>query len=189
VRKAHDLGGRHGFGRVVVAVAEPVFHQMWEGRVHGIVRHLTQKGVFHFDEFRHAQEQLPADQLRRGYYERWLAALERLVPRKLARGGHRALRETHTGLNFKVGDAVVAQVPPASRHTRIPAYAQNRVGLIESIHAPAKLPDTNALQLSADWEPVYTVVFRAEDLWESGERRHRVSVDLWQRYLRKVPTA
>jgi nitrile hydratase len=55
---------------------------------------------------------------------------------------------------------------------------------VESVHGPFRLPDTRALGSSIDWEPVYTVVFEARELWgPKAEPNARVSVDLWQSYL------
>ena len=34
---AHDMGGAHGFGRVVPEPEEPVFHADWERRVFALV--------------------------------------------------------------------------------------------------------------------------------------------------------
>jgi nitrile hydratase accessory protein len=62
---------------------EPVFNQPWESRVFGIAVALCERGLYDWDEFRDRliAEISAAD--RRGdpstYYERFLAALERLM--------------------------------------------------------------------------------------------------------------
>src|SRR4029453_16652652 len=38
---AHDLGGMHGFGPVVLEPDEPVFHQEWERRVFALSLAMT----------------------------------------------------------------------------------------------------------------------------------------------------
>jgi nitrile hydratase subunit beta len=76
----HDMGGMHGFGRVVVEENEPVFHEPWEGRVLAIALLVRSAGLANVDAFRHAIERMdPADYLTLGYYGRWLDALERLL--------------------------------------------------------------------------------------------------------------
>ena len=75
----HDMGGMHGFGRVAVEPNEPVFHARWEGTVRALMSG-TLNRFYNLDEFRHAQERMPAARyLDASYYERWLAALETLL--------------------------------------------------------------------------------------------------------------
>lgn len=182
----HDMGGTRGHGHVVVEVDEPVYHERWEGRVHGMMRRLLGAGLFNLDQFRHVVERLPAAQyLQFGYYQRWLAALERLVLEK-AEARMLPLPERHAGQTFRPGDRVVTRDVQAPGHTRLPRYGGGKSGVVESVHGPFKLPDTHALLLSVDWEPVYTVVFEARELWGPKAERHaRVSIDLWQSYLER----
>lgn len=78
----HDLGGMHGFGPVEREDHEPVFHAPWERTVLAMMR-VGQANVFNLDEFRHAIERMdPAEYLASSYYERWLAAIERLYVEK-----------------------------------------------------------------------------------------------------------
>lgn len=78
---AHDLGGMHGFGPVVSeGVAEPAFHEPWEGRVHGMVVALIAGRNRGSGSFRHAIERMGNERyLTTSYYEHWLAGLERLL--------------------------------------------------------------------------------------------------------------
>lgn len=79
----HDMGGMHGFGHVEPEPNEPVFHGDWEKTVYAISRVGGARGVFTGDEFRYAIERLPpAQYLASSYYERWIAALERLFVEK-----------------------------------------------------------------------------------------------------------
>jgi nitrile hydratase len=72
----HDMGGMHGFGKVVAEANEPIFHGRWEGRVLGLQRSLLYSRAWNIDVFRDAQERLPASvYLSASYYERWLLAL------------------------------------------------------------------------------------------------------------------
>jgi nitrile hydratase len=79
----HDMGGMHGFGPVVREAHEPVFHGDWERRVQGVMRTALARGLYNLDEMRHGIERMaPAAYLAASYYERWLAAAERLLAEK-----------------------------------------------------------------------------------------------------------
>ncbi len=79
----HDMGGMHGFGKILPEVDEAVFHGDWEGRVLGLQRALLYTRAFNIDMFRDAQEKLPAEvYLRASYYERWLLALTQCAVKK-----------------------------------------------------------------------------------------------------------
>jgi len=189
VNGVHDMGGTHGHGALAVEYDEPVYHQAWEGRVYGLMRGLLRAGLFNLDEFRHAQERLPpAQYLESSYYERWLAALELLVRETGAEVPHEALPEREIEPRFNPGDRVLTKNLNPSGHTRLPRYARDKHGVVESVHGPFKLPDTNAHHLSLDWEPAYTVVFEARELWgEQAETRQTLSIDLSQSYLEEEP--
>jgi nitrile hydratase len=177
------MGGEMSHGPVIVERDEPVYHARWEGRVHGMMRRLLAARVFNLDQFRHTVEQMPREEyLASTYYERWLAALERLVAKTA--GPKRDLPERHVAGIFRPGDAVITKALDQVGHTRLPRYARGKRGFIEAVHAQTKLPDTNAMQVSHDWEPFYTVVFEARELWgPEADPKGRVSIDLWQSYL------
>jgi nitrile hydratase len=183
----HDMGGQHGHGHVDVEKNEPVFHEAWEGRVRSIANRLMQAGLFNLDEFRHAQERLPPVQyLNSSYYERWLAAVELLVKETNASVSRNDLPETKNEARFKPGDRVRTKNIHPHGHTRLARYVRDKSGRVESVHGPFKLPDTNAHNRGHDWEPVYTVVFPAPELWgEDAEPGETMSIDLWQSYLEK----
>jgi nitrile hydratase len=146
-----------------------------------------QAGLFNLDEFRHAQERLPPVQyLKSSYYERWLAAVELLVKEKGGQLRQDELPETRAEPRFKAGDRVRTRNVHPPGHTRLPRYARDKPGVVESVHGPFLLPDSNAHNRGRDWESVYTVVFPARELWgESAEPGESVSIDLWQSYLEK----
>src|SRR5262245_28643121 len=73
----HDLGGRHGMGRIPYEKDERVFHAPWEGRVYALNRAMRAHGKWDINVDRHALELLPPEEyLRLSYYERWLRRLE-----------------------------------------------------------------------------------------------------------------
>jgi nitrile hydratase beta subunit len=83
VNGPHDVGGRHGFGPVRAERDEPVFHADWEARVCGISCALDLVAPYTVDQFRYAIERMgPRAYLDSSYYEKWLAALERLLEDK-----------------------------------------------------------------------------------------------------------
>ena len=72
----HDMGGMHGLGAIEYEPDEPVFHEVWEGRVYALSRAARAFGKWSLDSDRHAVELLsPADYFRMSYYERWFARL------------------------------------------------------------------------------------------------------------------
>ena len=73
-----DLGGRLGFGAVTPEDESQRFHAGWEPRALAIVLAMGATGSWNIDMSRAARETLP-DYLRLGYYEIWLAALEKLM--------------------------------------------------------------------------------------------------------------
>ena len=77
------MGGQTGFGPVPAGDDGPPFHADWEARIAALARALMRRGTFSPDEFRDAIERIPpASYLAMSYYERWLAALERLLAEK-----------------------------------------------------------------------------------------------------------
>ena len=69
----HDLGGRHGFGKIDVNEKEVQFHEPYEGRVRSIVNAMTQAPDWSIDWFRHCRELIsPTDYLTRPYFDQWV---------------------------------------------------------------------------------------------------------------------
>jgi nitrile hydratase beta subunit len=80
VNGAHDMGGLHGFGAVEPEADEPPFHAEWERRTFALTLAMGATGEWNIDASRFARESLPpAQYLAKGYYEIWLAGLERLL--------------------------------------------------------------------------------------------------------------
>jgi nitrile hydratase len=85
---------------------------------------------------------------------------------------------------FAVGAAVVTRNAHPPGHTRLPRYARSKRGSVQRLHGPQIFPDTNALGLGENPQPLYSVRFDARELWgESAEPRQTVSLDLWESYL------
>jgi nitrile hydratase beta subunit len=79
VNGAHDLGGMHGLGKVVVESNEPIFHARWEKVVFAINFAVPANS----DEFRHSIEKMNGvHYLSSRYYEHWLCGLENILLEK-----------------------------------------------------------------------------------------------------------
>jgi nitrile hydratase len=210
VNGIHDMGGLHGFGRVEVARDEPVFHARWEARVFGIVQSLPGGNI---DAGRHGLERLdPVTYLANGYYGRWLAALERalaalgvLSPGEIEarvrepapraeRGAAPAswnpaprpsyVRAVERAPRFREGAAVRTRNHQPEGHTRLPAYARCRRGVIVRAHPAMVYPDDHAHGRGENPQYLYTVRFAGRELWgPEVEATTFVHLDLFEPYL------
>jgi nitrile hydratase beta subunit len=125
VNGAHDLGGIHGFGPVVLEPNEPVFHAEWERRVFALNLAMGGWRRWNLDMSRDAREQMPpAEYLATSYYEHWLWGLEWLVERHgfLTRAELDRRRREPTERR----PAPVEPQPGALRPEGIPRLLQNR---------------------------------------------------------------
>ncbi|WP_298833260.1 nitrile hydratase subunit beta [uncultured Piscinibacter sp.] len=107
-----DLGGRDGYGPVVPEPEGELFHAEWEPRALALTLAMGATGAWNIDMSRSARETLP-DYARLGYYQIWLAALQKLmVERGLVLAGEIAaaqpLHEAKT-----LGRVLYAQDVPA----------------------------------------------------------------------------
>jgi nitrile hydratase len=84
----------------------------------------------------------------------------------------------------ELGQRVQTAAAPSSGHTRLPAYARSRCGVIRALHEVWVLPDSNAHGAGEQPEHLYTVEFSGEELWGAGaEPGTRVCLDLFESYL------
>jgi nitrile hydratase beta subunit len=149
----YDMGGvREWFGPIRVEADEPVFHQVWEGRVFAST--LTSIATLGITEgaFRWAMERLPREQYVAGYYQRWLATLERLVIDKsvlapgeldahLAGEQPTALGEARPGpLRRELSRRFVRTVVGPMPHWLARLYSR-----VEDIHLPEEAPPRFAI--------------------------------------------
>jgi len=68
-------------------------------------------------------------------------------------------------------------------HTRLPGYASLKTGIITACHGGHILPDSHAHFKGEAPEPLYTVSFKASDLFATAHDKDEVRLDLWERYL------
>lgn len=84
---------------------------------------------------------------------------------------------------FAVGQLVITNARPSPGHTRLPAYARAAVGMIVAHHGAHLYPDAGARGEHIGHH-LYTVEFRAGDLWPDPEDpADTICLDLWEPYL------
>ena len=80
----NDVGGMHGFGDLpgrASGVEGPTFESVWEAEIFVLNQACVAAGVYTLDEFRHTMEKLPpSEYYAMPYFERWLTAVETLLP-------------------------------------------------------------------------------------------------------------
>jgi nitrile hydratase len=199
------LGGREVPGAIVQEPEGEYFHAPWEPRVMALVVAMGPTGMSNIDMNRAARETLP-NYRDLSYYEIWLAALEKLAlqkgllgdspppPKQVLRAdtavaaikkGFPASRPAMRPARFSIGDRVRMAAVQPQHHTRLPAYARGKLGVIARVHGAHIFPDTNAQGLGESPQCLYTVTFDAQDLWgKSAPAPHSiVSVDAFEPYL------
>jgi len=84
---------------------------------------------------------------------------------------------------YAAGDSIRTNEHGAQGHTRLPAYARGKTGVIEDLHDAHIFPDRAAFGEEVS-EHLYTVSFALGDLFaESKGSKDRVALNLWESYL------
>jgi nitrile hydratase beta subunit len=219
-RSHADLGGQPGFGAVQPEPEGALWHAAFEPRVLALTLAMGATGAWNIDQSRAARESQPdysrlsyyrlwlaalqqlmaergqvlADELVAGQQlhppvpvQRVLAAAD--VPAALARGSATA-RPARSTARFQPGDRVRTQAQKADHHTRLPAYARGKCGVVERLHGCHVFADTNAQGLGEQPQWLYSVVFDGAELWGPGAQPGlRVAIDAWEPYLDSEPAA
>jgi nitrile hydratase len=85
---------------------------------------------------------------------------------------------------FSVGQHVRTRDAAADHHTRLPAYARGKHGIVAKAHGTHVFADTNAQGLGEQPQWLYTVVFAGQELWGADAAPGlTVTVDAWDSYL------
>lgn len=128
------------------------------------------------------------------------ASVDKLDPRALLVENVETAIHTHAPYSrtegpeakFQTGDVVLTISHNQNHsvrggHTRLPAYATGRKGIIERRHGNHVFPDSNAHYLGQAPEPLYAVRFTARELWgvDVEHDGDDMVLDLWQSYLRE----
>jgi nitrile hydratase subunit beta len=211
-----DLGGRADPRVVVPEPVGELFHAPWEPRVLALTVAMGAAGVWNIDMSRAARETLAnyADlsyyEIWLAGLERLLVdsgavqpgelregrALQPAIPipRRLEAGtaaavlarGSPVSRGASQPQRFTVGQAVRTRADQPDHHTRLPAYARGKRGIIERVHGVHVFADAQAQGLGEQPQWLYTVVFTAPELWGEPvkpDAPRLVSVDAWEPYL------
>jgi nitrile hydratase beta subunit len=204
-RSHADLGGQDVPGAIVQEPEGEYFHAPWEPRVMALVVAMGPTGMSNIDMNRATRETLP-NYRSLSYYEIWLAALEMLAlqkgvlsdtpptPRQVLRAetaiaainkGFSASRPAAHAARFSIGDRVRTAAAQPDHHTRLPAYARGKLGVIELVHGAHVFPDSNAQGLGESPQWLYTVAFDARELWGESAPAPRsvISIDAFEPYL------
>jgi nitrile hydratase beta subunit len=204
-RSHADLGGQDVADAIVQEPEGEYFHAPWEPRVMAMVVAMGPTGMSNIDMNRAVRETLP-NYRDLSYYEIWLAALEKLALQKGVLGdtppppkqvlhaetavatikrGFSASRPATAPARFSTGNRVRTAAVQPEHHTRLPAYARGKLGVIAQVHGVHVFPDTNARGLGESPRWLYTVTFDARELWGDGARAPHsiISVDAFEPYL------
>jgi nitrile hydratase len=202
----HDLGGRQGFGPIEREEDEPVFHEVWEGRVFVTAGLAIGAGGGNGPTFRHSIERMdPAHYLGSSYYEHWLTGVTTLlvesgfldidelealaggaVPmsRPILPGADSVSAAPVAGPRFAIGSAVRVRDERFDGHTRCPGYVRGRDGVVVRVDDAFPVPEVEAHRNQKVLEHTYGVRFAARELWgRDADATASVTVDLYERYL------
>ena len=83
---------------------------------------------------------------------------------------------------FCAGSSVQTKPYATSGHTRLPSYIRGHTGTVSHVRGSFVFPDDSANGIEHA-EPLYTVAFKASDLWPGEGCTHLVHLDLWESYL------
>ena len=83
---------------------------------------------------------------------------------------------------FDAGDAVRTKSHVHGGHTRLPGYVRGHTGTVSYQRGAFVFPDDSAKGRERA-EPLYTVAFKASELWPDEGCAHLVHLDLWESYL------
>ncbi|HJM49142.1 MAG TPA: nitrile hydratase subunit beta [Alphaproteobacteria bacterium] len=85
---------------------------------------------------------------------------------------------------FKPGDAVRARTIEPAGHTRLAGYVRGKQGVVERDHGVFHLPDSRVAGDGDKPQHIYSVRFRARDLWgPEAAAQDSLNIDLWDDYL------
>jgi len=152
------------------------YYQIW---INGLQNLMLERGMVTESELETGKLEKPGIQVKRV-----LAPEE--TPAALAAGGP-VERDPQADPQFAVGDAVRTLNMNPQGHTRLPRYVRNAVGEIGEIHGCHVYPDTNARGEGENPQWLYSVAFKATELFgKDADPDHVVMVDCWEPYLERA---
>lgn len=79
---------------------------------------------------------------------------------------------------FKVGDLIRTHNFNPKGHTRLARYVRDKVGVVKIDHGVYPLPDDPEKP-----QHVYSVEFKASELWDEANPIDTLRIDLWDDYM------
>ena len=93
-------------------------------------------------------------------------------------------RQQQAPQRFKPGDRVRTRNLHPVTHTRLPRYARDKLGVIESCRGCQLYPDSFAADRGVDPQWLYTVVFIGQELWgPDADPTITITIDAFEPYL------
>lgn len=207
-----DLGGKESFGPI--EVDSPDYRHDWERRQWALTKLVPIPGTTIDWFRHALETMPPSVYLSVPYFQKWnvnmmalsvdagFLGFDEVTSGKAATPGPPApvlskddLETMQRGLNtdfeietdqppaFQIGDMVRTNARPIPGHTRLPAYARGARGMITAHHGAHLYADAGA-RGDHIAHHLYTVEFRARDLWPDAENPDdTVCLDLWEPYL------
>ncbi|WP_075996062.1 nitrile hydratase subunit beta [Salaquimonas pukyongi] len=157
-----------------VAYLSSSYYQIW---LAGLESLMKARGMVNGAELESGKLEISAVQTKRPAPDRAAMGVA------LAAGGP-VSRETSTQPAFAPGEPIVARNHHPQGHTRLPRYVRGRPGIIAAVQGFHVFPDANADGQGEDPHWLYSVAFRARDLFGAGS--HEVFVDCWEPYLERA---
>ena len=215
-----DLGGQPGHGPVWPEPEGELWHEAFEPRALALTLAMGGTGAWNIDQSRAVRETLPdyhrlsyyriwLAALERLMAERGLVGADEIdagrmlhppgpLPRKLVADavpaalaqGSPTERPATSAARFAVGDAVRTRAGQVNHHSRLPAYAQDKLGTVVRVHGAHAFADSRAQGLGDQPQWLYTVAFDGATLWGAeAQPGLQVSVDAWESYLQPAAGA
>lgn len=212
-----DLGGLTGMGPVVPEPNEAIFHSNWEATAFALSLAMGATGSWNIDMSRRARETQPDylslsyyqiwinglcklltaqglvtdEEIQAGQMLCPALPVKKVLTASMVSGvlakGAPADRAITTAAKFSVGDHVRTLQTQANHHTRLPAYARDKLGCIAAVRAVHVYPDSNAQGLGEQPQWLYSVAFEGAALWgQEAEHGLTVYLDAWEPYLEQV---
>ncbi len=89
---------------------------------------------------------------------------------------------------FRIGDQVVIEQRPESRHHRVPAYIKGKSGEVAEICSDARLPEEISEHLESTTRvPVYRIRVPQSDIWPdyAGNQSDTLEIEIYEHWLVK----
>lgn len=168
---------RHAVERIPPAdYLEGTYFERW---LDALERLCIEKGLLDADELTRRWERIATDEL--AGWEQDDPELARWARARLTADRFSAV-EGGPAPRFEEGDEVVVRNRHVAGHTRAPRYVRRARGTVHRVHGNFPVADAVA-HGGDDVEPVYSVRFDAEELWDGDTDADAVYIDMWDRYL------